>query len=353
MKIKGLLICLAVIVAFTSVPAYAAAYSDITGHRDEAYITEYSEKGLVGGYPDGTFLPDAAITRAEVTALLHKLDLPAVSQKNSSFSDVPAYEWYYEIINHAVKSGIISGYEDNTFQPQKNITRFEAISIVSRLVRSEEYNTVQLPYSDSESIPAWVNTAVRNLYASGIIGEYEGNTISGNTPITRAEMVRMLDKMMRIYQFDTSTVAQTMTRNNMNSTATVSKFPYDVLGYLSIESIGIQKYPVKDGADLETIRTAIGHFSETPFWDGNVGFCAHNRDYQYDFRNLKHIEKGDLVVYETRFGTRTYMVNEIKAIADTDWDDLLEVDDVNQVTMITCIEDQPAKRLMVQAVQKG
>ena len=66
----------------------------------------------------------------------------------------------------------------------------------------------------------------------------------------------------------------------------------------------------------------------------------------------KRIEKGDKVVYETRFGTRSYVVSEIKAIEETDWDDLLEVDDVNKVTMITCIEDQPTKRLMVQATQR-
>ena len=144
---------------------------------------------------------------------------------------------------------------------------------------------------------------------------------------------------------------KTSTTVNRPAATTVS-IPHDILGYLTIDSIGIKKYPVKDGADLETIQTAIGHFAETPLWDGNVGFCAHNRDYKYDFRNLKNIEKGDKVVYETRFGTRSYVVSEIKAIEETDWDDLLEVDDVNKVTMITCIEDQPTKRQMVQATQR-
>lgn len=274
------------------------------------------------------------------------------------FSDVPAYEWYYGIINNAVKCGLVSGYEDNTFHPKKNISRYEAISIVSRMVENKNANTVKLPYADSESIPTWVNSAVRNLYAAGIIGTYDGNQINGNTPVTRAEMVRMLDKMMRTYDFDTDEIKVTKKTTTAAPTTTsvvtttVNTIPHDILGYLTIDSIGIKKYPVKDGADLETIQTAIGHFAETPLWDGNVGFCAHNRDYKYDFRNLKNIEKGDKVVYETRFGTRSYVVSEIKAIEETDWDDLLEVDDVNKVTMITCIEDQPTKRLMVQAVQK-
>ena len=358
MRIKGVLLSMAVVTAILPISVHAVSYTDIAGHKDEAYITEYSSYGLVSGYPDGSFLPDAYITRAEVTALISKLELPAVSQNSGTFSDVPSYEWYYDIIHDAVKSGLVSGYEDNTFQPQKNITRFEAISIVSRMVNSSNANYVQLPYADRDSIPTWVNDAVRNLYAVGIIGSYDGNAISGNMPITRAEMVRMLDKMMRTYDFDTDEIkvekkVATPTQTNTDtSTAAVGSFPHDILGYLTIESIGIKKYPVKDGADLETIQTAIGHFAETPLWDGNVAFCAHNRDYKYDFRNLKKVEKGDKIVYETRFGTRTYVVNEIEAISETNWDDVLEVNDMNQVTMITCIEDQPTKRLMVQAVQK-
>ena len=358
MKVKGILLSMAVVTAISPITVHAASYTDIAGHRDEAYITEYSAYGLVSGYPDGSFLPDANITRAEVTALINKLELPLVNQNARSFSDVPSYEWYYDIIHNAVKSGLVSGYEDNTFQPQKNISRFEAISIVSRMVESEEVSSIQLPYSDKDNIPTWVGDSVKNLYAAGIISTYEGNAISGNTSITRAEMVRMLDKMMRSYDFDTDEIVVTKKETPTAPTkigasaAITSSFPHDILGYLTIESIGIKKYPVKDGADLETIQTAIGHFAETPLWDGNVAFCAHNRDYKYDFRNLKKVEKGDKIVYETRFGTRTYVVNEIEAISETDWDDVLEVNDMNQVTMITCIEDQPTKRLMVQAVQK-
>ena len=355
MKNKIIPVLLAGFMLLSGIPVSAATYSDISGHPDEAYITEYSSYELVSGYPDGTFQPDANITRAEVTALVNKLELPAVKDGIAVFSDVPSYEWYYSTVNNAVKSGLVSGYEDHSFQPQKNITRFEAISIVSRLIESDESESIQLPYSDT--IPEWASSAVKTLYAEGIISSYNGSSINGNTAITRAEMIRMLDKVMRIYDFDTDkiSVKTSVTSGKeikQETTAQVSDIPHDVLGYLTIDSIGINKYPVKDGADLTTIQTAIGHFSETPIWNGNVGFCAHNRDYTYDFRNLKNIEKGDTVVYETRFGTRTYVVNEMEAIAETDWSDLLEDDGKNMVTMITCIEDQPTKRLMVQAVQK-
>lgn len=351
-RFKWLIAISLTFVALIPTPAFAATYTDIAGHTDEAYITEYSSYGLVSGYPDGTFRPDATITRAETVALLDKLELYPITQKDSSFTDVLPTDWFYPYIDSAVKSGVVSGYEGNIFLPQNEITRFEAISIVSRLVRSENYNSVQLPYSDSEDIPLWVNTSVRNLHAAGVIDTYPENKINGSTHITRAEMVRMLDKAMRTYDFDTSRVSQTTLENYTNPQATATEIPHDILGYLTIESIGISKFPVKDGADLETIKTAIGHFSETPIWDGNVGFCAHNRDYKYDFRNLKNIAVGDTVTYETRFGTRNYQVTVIKPIAETDWSDITAAVEQNTLTMVTCIEDQPTKRFLVQAVQK-
>ena len=206
MKHKWIPMLLGAFVLMNTISASAAVYRDIAGHPDEGYIAEYSSHGLVSGYPDGTFQPNANITRAEVTALVNQLVLPQIKTTNTAFLDVPTYEWYYSTVSNAVKSGLVSGYEDNTFRPQKNITRFEAISIVSRLVESTDAASIQLPYRDRETIPAWVSGSVKNLYAEGIISEYSGNFINGNTPVTRAEMVRMLDKVMRIYDFETDKI---------------------------------------------------------------------------------------------------------------------------------------------------
>ena len=152
-------------------------------------------------------------------------------------------------------------------------------------------------------------------------------------------MVKMLYKVLESYQFQLTGLSQAV-KSTGTTGATAVQLPHDILGYLTIERIGIKKYPVKDGADLTTIKTAIGHFAESALWDGNVAFCAHNRDYKYDFRN------------ETRFGTRTYTVSVIKAINETDWTDITTSDERNKLTMVTCIENEPTKRLLVQAVQQ-
>lgn len=333
--------------------SYAAPhYTDIEGHKDSKYILDYAEKGLVDGYPDGTFRPDNKITRAEAVALLSKFGLYSLSLENKSFSDVQAADWYFKSVDSAVNAGVVKGYDGNIFKPQNQITRYEAIAIVSNFVRSDNYNSIQLPYEDANTMPLWVNSAVRNLYAADIIKEYDGNKISGNETVTRSELIRMLAKVMEKNQWNTAEAAKTALDNATSPLPKATEIPHDYIGYLTIDSIGVNNFPVKDGSDLTTIKTAIGHFAESSTWDGNVSLCAHNRDYKYDFRNLNQVSIGDIVVYKTRFGERTYQVTVKKEIEEMDWSSITAKSDINMVTMMTCIESKPTKRLLVQAVQK-
>ena len=112
--------------------ASAAAYSDIAGHLDELFVVGFRVLGLVSGSRAGTFRPDASVTRAEATVLFGKLNLPAINGKQADFRDIAKTDWFYDSVDTAVKSGLVSGYEDHTFRPQKTITRFEANSMVTK-----------------------------------------------------------------------------------------------------------------------------------------------------------------------------------------------------------------------------
>ena len=96
----GLILCAVLLPNIAS----AAAYSDIAGHLDEKYVVGYSDLGLVSGYPDGTFRPDAILTRAEATVLFGKLNLPAINGKQAVFRDIAKTDWFYDSVDTAVKS---------------------------------------------------------------------------------------------------------------------------------------------------------------------------------------------------------------------------------------------------------
>ena len=124
------------------------------------------------------------------------------------------------------------------------------------------------------------------------------------------------------------------------------------IGVLTIESIGVSAPVYETDDEMEAMKKGIAHYKTTSAWTGNIGVCAHNGNASYCwFHNLHKVEKGDVVTYRTALGTRTYEVAEIKEIEETDWSMLGRTED-NRITMTTCIDGEPSKRLVVQAVEK-
>lgn len=123
-----------------------------------------------------------------------------------------------------------------------------------------------------------------------------------------------------------------------------------VLGILTIDKINL-KATVKEGSTKDILKEYIGHITETSKYNGNIGLAAHNRWNQYSyFARLNELQKGDMVVYKTKFYERKYKVILKKVIYDTDWSYLQSTKD-NRITMITCIADKPNQRLCVQALE--
>ena len=124
------------------------------------------------------------------------------------------------------------------------------------------------------------------------------------------------------------------------------------IGVLTINSIGVSAPVYETDDEMEAMRKGIAHYKTTSAWTGNIGLCAHNGNASYCwFHDLHKVEKGDVVTYQTALGTRTYEVAEIKEIEETDWSMLGRTED-NRITMTTCIDGEPNKRLVVQAVEK-
>ena len=123
-------------------------------------------------------------------------------------------------------------------------------------------------------------------------------------------------------------------------------------------SIGIIKIPslkinmkVWEGETDASMKKGLGHYSSTSAWDGNVAVCGHNRGAKYTIGSIKNLERGDTITYTTIYGTRTYAVETVKVISNTDWSYLQATAD-NRITLTTCLADHPESRVLVQAVEK-
>lgn len=135
---------------------------------------------------------------------------------------------------------------------------------------------------------------------------------------------------------------------NMKDTEFMELWETNVIGTLEIPSINL-KLSIADGIENDVIAKYVGHFPSTALINGNVGLAGHNT--QEFFANLKKLKKGDDIVYNFLLGSKTYVVNTIVEIQEDDWSYLEDTED-NRITLITCIKNQPTKRLCIQAIEK-
>lgn len=140
-------------------------YSDVT--RADWYntaVSTLSSMGIITGYPDGTFRPNAAITRAEFAAITARFDNDG-DKTAAKFSDI-ATHWAKDEISIAYNNGWITGYPDGTFGPQRDITRAETMTLVNRVLnRQPETEEDLLPnmtvWTDNANPNAWYYLAVQ------------------------------------------------------------------------------------------------------------------------------------------------------------------------------------------------
>ena len=113
--------------------SYPASFSDVTSaHWAANYIGYMEQFGIVRGYSDGTFRPNAPITRAEFAAICCRFE--KLTSGTVTFSDVPASHWAAKSVAYAATRGWVTGYADGTFKPGNNITRAEVAAVTCRLL---------------------------------------------------------------------------------------------------------------------------------------------------------------------------------------------------------------------------
>lgn len=172
----------------------SSLFTDIAGHWAEATIIKASGYGWVSGYSDGTFKPNANITRGEfVTILVRALELKADSSAELSFQDAASIpSWSRGAIAAAVKAGLVEGYSDGTFQANKLVTRAEMAVIIVRSQNVEVVSSAVPAFNDAQEIPKWaqpyVAAAVDKGWASGVGNE----KFAPLKHATRAEATQMI-----------------------------------------------------------------------------------------------------------------------------------------------------------------
>ena len=168
-------------------------FSDID--EDDWYydnVMDAADNGYISGMGDGTFNPMGSTTRAQFASMIaNAMGYEADPEAPSMFRDVADDFWGKAAINFCVQNGILTGYEDGSFQPNKAITRQEAASILRNAFELTETTSELFP--DDSAIAGWAKESVYLVKASGLM---KGDAGTGNfrptSTITRAEAASIL-----------------------------------------------------------------------------------------------------------------------------------------------------------------
>lgn len=174
-----------------SVSAHAAvtSFKDVPKSSDHhAAILNLTERGIIQGYEDGTFRPDATLTRAHASKILAlSLKLDTRNVKDPGFKDLNKTQWYYAYVAALANAGYISGFEDGTFRPNAPMTRAHASKIIDLSYKLPLEANSENPFKDVSN-SAWYAKHVRTLVENKVTKGKTSITFEPNANVTRAQM---------------------------------------------------------------------------------------------------------------------------------------------------------------------
>ena len=178
--------------------AFADVTSEDFGWAQDA-IETLAGFGVLDGNEHAYYEPSRPITRAELTKILVKvLNLP-VDETETTFNDVPAIAWYAGYTSAASRAGLVKGYEDGSFSPDRLVTR-EELSVV--LVRGLEITAQPdadpgCPFSDAGMVSSWAKDFIPIAAGCGLVHGYPDGTFQPQGQVTRAECAVMLYRALQ------------------------------------------------------------------------------------------------------------------------------------------------------------
>lgn len=178
--------------------------TDLTGHWAEADVYKLMSIGAVTGFTDGTFRPGRLVTRAEFAVMLTRaLRIPPAETAPPFIDPIPA--WASGYLSAAVDRGLIGGYDDGTFRPDEFVTREAAAAMLVRALPRAAGGAgtgAMLPdpdaFTDAGDISAWASESVALAVRYGLITGFEDGTFRPQSPTTRAQAAALTARLLNL-----------------------------------------------------------------------------------------------------------------------------------------------------------
>ncbi len=186
------------------VGAYIVEFTDTTNHWAKTYIGTLAGMNILDGMGDNTFAPDGSLTRAQFVAMLAKMTdgIDITAAASAGFTDVNEKDWYFGYVNWGYENGIVNGMGDGTFSPNASITREQMAVMLCNYARSVGFALPQtvsgVSFSDASSISSWAADYVATAAGAGIINGFDTGDFRPQGVATRAQAATVIYKMCEI-----------------------------------------------------------------------------------------------------------------------------------------------------------
>nr|AYQ75732.1 hypothetical protein EAV92_19000 [Cohnella candidum] len=189
-----------------SVVWHPLAFSDVANHWAKGAVNDMGSRMVIEGTGGGQFSPDRDITRAEFAAIIVRGLGLKLDNGAPPFSDVKATDWYSGAVNTAYAYKLIAGFEDGTFRPNDNITREQAMVVLSKAMKVTGLKdklsvpsavAVLRPFGDAAEVSPWAQSSVADSVQAGIVSGRSDAKLVPTDFMTRAEVATMIQKLLQ------------------------------------------------------------------------------------------------------------------------------------------------------------
>jgi len=189
-----------------AVMAYNKVFTDMTGHWAAADVKLMAARHIASGVTESTMAPDATVTRAQFTAyLLRAMNITAQAATGNRFKDVKAGKWYAGTVETAAAQGLVSENSDGTFKPEAPISREEVAAMITRALAKSGKSTAltdaevkaQLAaFKDSGKVSKWARQAMALAIKEQILMGRQADKCAPKASSTRAEALVMIKRFL-------------------------------------------------------------------------------------------------------------------------------------------------------------
>ena len=161
------------------------------------YLLDLKNKGIISGYEDGSFKPSNTVTREEFVKMIISAAGIELSTANEGFADVSANEWFAKYVYTAKENGIVNGIDENNFGTGRPVSR-QDMSVIICNVLNTKTSADKETFKDDGKIAFYAKNAVYTMKALGVLNGYEDGTFNPAGNLTRAEAVKVISLVLEL-----------------------------------------------------------------------------------------------------------------------------------------------------------